>query len=122
MDAHPGGIGIDVRIPCYTINSELGNIKDILMDMGATTPFLANIADFSGISDSPLFIHKILQNTYIDVNEKGTESSAVTVEVWCMADIEEEPQGPPLFYANRPFLFFIRETGSKTNIFVGVKQ
>jgi len=62
-----------------------------------------------------LFVSEITHKTYIDVNEEGTEASAVT-------DIGADVGGPenfPGFYGRRPFFFFIRDERNGTILFMG---
>jgi serpin B len=77
-------------------------------------------ADFTGLCHEALqrgiYISKVKQKTYVDVNEEGTEAAGVTsVEL-------REFANPDHFVvlANRPFLFVIRERFSETILFVGV--
>lgn len=75
----------------------------------------------SRLSPASLYISDIVQKAFVAVNEKGTEAAAVTV----VELIEKAGPGSgtaiPQFIANRPFLFLIRETGSNTILFIGVK-
>ena len=59
------------------------------------------------------FISDIYHKTFIEVNEEGTEAAAVTsVEVGDNA----MPDG---FFANRPFVFVIRDDRTGSVLFVG---
>ena len=63
----------------------------------------------------------VKQKTFIDVNEKGTEAAAVTfIGFVYTAYIPEEPQ-PVDFFADRPFLFVIRENSTGAVLFIGQK-
>lgn len=120
----PSGSFTYVQLPRFEVSS--GNkpeaIKNALIAMGAPVPFSprAQFTRMSPVSD--LSIEDIIQKAYVSVNEKGTEAAAVTV-----VEVEFINPGPgsetaiPQFIANRPFLFLIRETGSNTILFIGVK-
>ncbi len=89
-------------------------LNEDLMDLGLEIAF-TDEADFSGISDIALQISRVLQKTYIDVNEEGTEAAAVTLIGF------ETTSGPmlPQFIANKPFLYVIKENTSGAICFIG---
>ena len=70
---------------------------------------------FHNIADNPHdpFISEIKHKTFIEVNEAGTEAAAVT-------SVEYSDNAMPSgFYANRPFVFVIRDDRSGSILFVG---
>lgn len=89
-----------------------------LAELGMKNAFISGVADFSGITDyADLYIGKVIQATYIKVDEEGTEAAAVT------AAFELTSAGPApnilTFNMNRPFAFVIREKDSNTILFMG---
>lgn len=89
-------------------------LNDILIEMGMEDAFDDNIADFSNISPLHIWIDFVKQNTFIDVNEEGTEAAAVTT-----IGFETESAGPPRFMIDKPFIFAIRERTTNTLMFMG---
>ncbi|MBD0823158.1 serpin family protein [Aestuariibaculum marinum] len=85
-------------------------LNNSLTNLGLGIAF-SDYADFSGISDIPTKISSVLQKTFIEVNEEGTEAAAVTV-----IEIETTSVGnqPKQLVLNKTFLFTIteKETGS----------
>ena len=57
-----------------------------------------------------IYIDKVIQKSFLSVDEQGTIATSVTAEV-----IKVRGNGPRLFEANRPFLFLIRNTLLPTN-------
>ncbi len=107
-----------VYLPRFRMEWER-ELNDDLKAMGMKVPFGGG-ADFSGLSDEALmrglYISKVKQKTYVDVDEEGTEAAGVTsVEI-------REFANPDHFVvrADRPFLFVIRERFSQTILFAGV--
>jgi serpin B len=91
-------------------------LNDPLCLMGLEEAFDGR-ADFSGINPyADLYISRVIHQTFIDVNEKGTEAAAVTI-----VEIKETSTGPgiPYFIANRPFIYAIRETITGALLFMG---
>jgi serine protease inhibitor len=74
-------------------------------------------ADFSGIDGTRgLFIGAALHKAFIKVNEEGAEGAAATAP----ALVEGlPPPAPPIFRADHPFLFLIREQRTGSLLFLG---
>lgn len=79
-----------------------------LMNLGLDIAFSGG-ADFSNLTEVPVQISFVLQKTFIDVNEVGTEAAAVTV-----VGIETTSAGGNSIVFNKPFLYVItnKETGA----------
>ncbi|WP_338470728.1 serpin family protein [Niallia sp. XMNu-256] len=106
-----------VLLPKFQLEYE-ASLKETLKKLGMTTAFTKG-ANFSKMiqEDDPLWISKVKQKTYIDVNERGTEAAAATsVEI-----VTESFQmdGPFYMEVNRPFFFAIAENESDTILFMG---
>jgi serpin B len=66
-------------LPRFRIECSLDGLREALSRLGLNRCF-AREADFKGMlqEDVPFWIGDVLQKTYIDVNERGTEAAAVT--------------------------------------------
>ena len=92
----------------------------MLHTMGIVKAFDAKEADFSALSDENIWIDSIMQATYINIDEEGTESASVTGNGWISADLGEEENNSTIdFRANRPFLFILQEKSTKAILFFG---
>ena len=91
-------------------------LTEDLTALGMGIAFDPGRADFYGIADvrpERLFLTRVLQKTFIDVNEEGTEAAAATAVGVGVTSV------PATFTVNRPFLFLIRERLSGTVLFIG---
>ena len=79
--------------------------------------FLPGAADFSGMdSNYDLCISDVIHKAWGEVNESGTQAAASTV----VTVVERvAPMPSPVFRADHPFLFFIRDTQSGSLLFMG---
>ena len=106
---------INIHLPKFKFGyKEL--LNQPLADMGLSIAF-SGLADFTGINpDGGLYISKVIHQSFIDVNEKGTEAAAATV-----VQIDRTSIAPEItvFKADKPFLFFIREKSSNAVLFLG---
>ena len=66
-----------------------------------------------------LYISEVIHKAFIGVDEKGTEAAAATAAVMAGMAIELEPPKPKEFFANRPFIYFIRHNGTGSILFMG---
>lgn len=104
----------DVYLPKFQMTWE-DTLNSDLKAMGMDRAFCDGCADFTRMSPmgENLFISFVKQNTFVNVNEEGTEAAAVTtVGV-------ELTSGPPTIRFDRPFIFVIRERLSGTILFMG---
>jgi serpin B len=111
---------VDVNFPKFRFEST-HNLKAPLMEMGLTQAFSQG-ANFSGISEEPLFISTVLQKAVVDVEESGTEAAAVTVIMMQTTSAMHRDDLHPVFYANRPFFFVIRDLQTGAILFNGVVE
>ncbi len=107
---------LDIRFPKFKMEYER-ELSDDLKMLGMKEAFIGGVADFSQISLEKLYVGFVKQNTFVEVNEEGTEAAAVTVvgEVLTSAG---NPQPVP-FYMDRPFVYVIKEKSTGAILFMG---
>ena len=94
-------------------------LNDVLSAMGMGLSFSgdANFSDLF-VEELDLFISRVLHQSFLEVDEEGTEAAAATV-----VEIRETSAGPgakpDVVRVDKPFAFFIREKHSKTILFSG---
>jgi serpin B len=108
-----------LTLPRFTMTQQF-ELSGVLEKMGMAQAF-SNAADFSGMTGKPGFaISAAIHKAYIDVNEKGTEAAAATSTVMRATAIRRQmPEPPIIFRADHPFLFLIRDTRSRSILFMG---
>jgi len=107
---------VRVSIPKFKMTSQFG-LASVLKSMGMIDAFSVN-ADFSGMNGKrDLFISAVIHKAYVDVNEEGTEAAAATAVTMKLTSIG--PAQIPVFRADHPFLFLIRDNHSGSILFIG---
>ena len=109
---------VSVFLPKFKIQNTL-RLDAVLNSMGISDAFHLDKANFTGMIAIPewLLLRNILQKTYVDVNEKGTEAYAVDLlEIPGEMRSDDEPH---LFRADHPFIFFIQENTTGNILFIG---
>ena len=105
---------VELYMPRFKAEYKI-KLNDLLTIMGMGVAFTP-AADFSNINGSGgIFIDYVQHNTFIDVNEKGTEAAAATVVALRETAMPEQV----VFNANRPFVFAITEKQTGTILFIG---
>jgi serpin B len=107
---------VQVALPKFRMTAEF-QLQDALSALGMPTAFTER-ADFSGMDGKEdLYLSAVVHKAFVDVNEQGTEAAAATgVVVGAMA---APPTAIPVFRADHPFLFLIRDKRSGSLLFLG---
>jgi serine protease inhibitor len=106
----------DLALPRFKVEYEK-ELNGALETMGMGPAFEGGFEGMAVGGEEDLFISKVLQKTYIDVNEEGTEAAAVTsVEVELTAMPADSPFNMSV---DRPFLFAIRDNQTGALLFLG---
>ena len=94
-------------------------LNEPLQNQGLDVAFSEFEADFTRINpDGNLFISRVIHQTFIDVQEEGTEAAAATIVEISFTSIGGG--GSPLYFkADKPFLYFIKENSTGTIVFIG---
>lgn len=108
---------VDVLIPRFRIESSLGReFMAALQALGLKTA-MTDAADFSGMTGGrDLFVSEGIHKVVVDVDEKGTEAAAATGIGMQPTSL---PPPPPVFRADHPFLFLIRDVPTGAILFIG---
>ncbi|MCP9259400.1 Serpin B9 [Dirofilaria immitis] len=93
---------IQVEMPKFKIEKKV-ELVNSLKEMGMNDAF-TSAANFTGITDLPLYINAVLHKSFIEVNEEGTEATSASA-------IEMRLRSAPitfapikLFHADHPYL------------------
>ena len=107
---------IDLFLPKFKLSAGYDMISPC-KELGITDAFDKAKADFSGMAwnKENLWIAQIKHKTFIDVNEVGTEAFAATV-----IEVQTESiPSYPVFRADHPFIFIIRDNVTGALLFIG---
>lgn len=93
--------------------------------LGMPLAFIEGSANFSGINgiepphDESLYISRVFHQAMVEVNEEGTDAAAATAIVHTRLSKSFGPAPVPVFRADHPFLFAIRDKNSGAILFLG---
>ena len=109
-----------VSLPKFKTEQRV-QLADTLSEMGMKLAFDDQKADLSGMAGKPgdLYISKVIHQAYIDVNEEGTEAAGSTAVIIAEPTAVRVEPPKPVFRADHPFLFLIRDTRSGSVLFLG---
>ena len=108
---------VEVFLPKFQLTAQF-SLARTLSEMGMADAF-TSLADFSGMDgERDLYISAVMHKAFVEVNEEGTEAAAATaVIVRSMAVMRPWPM--PVFRADHPFIFLIRDAHSGSILFLG---
>ncbi len=110
---------IEVYLPKFRLGARL-DLNKTLQALGMKSAFDAETADFSAMSeDKDLFISAVMHEAYVDVNEQGTEAAAATGVAMGVTAMPPVKKPVPVFRADHPFIFLIRDNPSGAILFLG---
>jgi serpin B len=108
---------VEVTVPKFKIETSY-SLKQTLSKMGMHFVFSSS-ADLSGIDGKrDLDVSEVIHKAFVEVNEEGTEAAAATaIIIKALASVH--PSSQPVFRADHPFMFFIRDNKNGITLFAG---
>ncbi|MBP2016968.1 serpin B [Symbiobacterium terraclitae] len=109
---------IQLAVPKVKL-TDRAELVEPLMAMGMQRAFVPGQADLTGLfTDSPaLYISRVIQKTFLEINEEGTEAAAATGVGVTLTSAPVDP--PPVVVLDRPFLLAIRDDRTGITLFLG---
>lgn len=98
----------DLYLPKFQLDFK-ADLKDLLIGMGMPIKGLDNLFE----ETLPLEISQVIHQSFLEVNEEGSEAAAATVVGVELTSL------PASTYVNKPFIFLIRDRKSGTILFSG---
>ncbi len=109
---------VEIFLPRFKLESGF-NLNQTLESMGMVDAFGPK-ADFSGMDGTnDLYISDVFHKAWGEVNEEGTEAAAATTVVARLASVAKPQLPTPVFRADHPFLFLVRDARAGTVLFIG---
>jgi serpin B len=109
---------VEVHLPRFRMTAAF-LLNHVLSGMGMRFAFDQVHADFYGMDggrEPRLCISAVVHKAFVEVNEEGTEAAAATAVVLAVRAMIHQP---PVFRADHPFVFLIRDTRSGSILFMG---
>lgn len=107
---------VDLMVPKFGFQDRT-DLEEILQSLGVQTCF-TGMADFSGMTNTPVYISRVLQESRIGVDEKGVEAAAYTLVALAKGAAIPVEREKVDFHLDRPFLYAI-ESRDGTVLFLG---
>ncbi|CAL8320297.1 unnamed protein product [Merluccius merluccius] len=104
---------MDVFLPKFKMQNKF-NLRSVLPSIGISDAFSPTAADFTGISvEEGLYVSEAFHESSIEVTEDGTKAAAATAMVLL------KRSRAPVFKADRPFIFLLRQVTTGSILFMG---
>ena len=116
-DGEESKANVNVKLPKFSFQDRF-DLNDALQSAGIGIAFSDN-ANFRGMGDFDACISKVLQESYIGVDENGVEAAAYTMIALAGMSAMDPEELPEIdFFLTRPFLYAI-EAYDGTVLFIG---
>ncbi|WP_166518260.1 serpin family protein [Candidatus Blastococcus massiliensis] len=112
QDAEPAPEHVGIALPRLRFE-QTHELLGVLAELGLPTT-----GDYSALSEDELEIARVVQKTYLDVDEEGTEAAAATGVV-AEAVNGAEPRAQVVTF-DRPYLLLIADTQTRSPLFLAV--
>jgi serpin B len=111
-------LSVQVRMPKFKISYKT-LLNEVLSEMGMALSF-SDDANFSRLFEDSLELQitRVIHQSFIEVDEEGTEAAAATIVEISETSANPNPK-PKEINIDKPFAFFIRERHSNTILFAG---
>jgi serpin B len=103
---------VNIRLPSFEMADDM-SLSGALTALGMPSVFSGS-ADLSGIAPG-IVPSEVLHKAWVSVDERGTEAAAATAVITSRS----APPKIPVFNADHPFIFFIRDARSGSILFAG---
>jgi serpin B len=112
---------VRISLPKWKASQSL-QLNGALQKLGMHKAFDRRYANFSGMrKENDLFISHVVHQSFVEVNEAGTEAAAATgVSMMMRSSLQLEAAEPLAVQANRPFAWAIVDSTTGTPLFTGV--
>ena len=110
---------VDAAIPKFETEYKV-EMSDLLADMGMTDAF-TSAADFTKLgqsTDGYIKINRVIHQTFISLDEKGTKAGAATI-VEATTESAAEPVEAKKVILDRPFVYMLLDCETNIPFFIG---
>ncbi|XP_056376987.1 leukocyte elastase inhibitor-like isoform X2 [Hyla sarda] len=106
---------VAVHLPKFRIEKS-SSMKNILSSLGISDAFSQTKANFTGMAvQNDMYVSEIYHQTFLEINEKGTEAASTTASVMSVRSFPgEEVKG------DHPFFYFIKHKKSNCILLCGI--
>lgn len=116
---------VHLSLPSFKLE-EIYELNGFLESRGMVDAFTEGVASFpflvKGAGAGDVVISEVIQKSYIEVEESGTEAAAATEVGFELMSAPAEEEPPIDMRVDRPFLFVIVDEDSAVPLFVGVVE
>lgn len=103
----------NISVPRFEIDTEVSNIRELLIDLGVERAFYPEKAQLNGISDFKIHVSLMTQLAKIEVTEHYVQASIETEFLFDPANVVD-------FQVNRPFAYMLVDRKNYIILFAGM--